>query len=81
MRGVYSRNWRYMEEIVNEDDLCNFADDNTLHKCASSLQEVIEALKLDLQVILAWFEHNSLVANPEKFQMLFPGTKKCKYIY
>ena len=61
--------------FVNEDDLCNFADDNTLHKCASSLQEVIEALKLDLQVILAWFEHNSLVANPEKFQMLFPGTK------
>ena len=61
--------------FVNEDDLCNFDDDNTLHKCASSLDEVVEALILDLEIILAWFRHNSLVANPEKFQVLFPGTK------
>ena len=53
----------------------NFADDNTLHKCASSLDEVVEALIHDLDIILAWFRHNSLVANPEKFQVFFPGTK------
>ena len=57
--------------FVNEDDLCNFADDNTLHKIASTLIEVIDALKDDLKIILIWFRHNSLVANPEKFQMLF----------
>ena len=66
--------------FVNEDDLCNFADDNTLHKCASSLDEVIHALKLDLDHILAWYRDNSLVANPEKFQMLFPGTKNANIV-
>ena len=44
-------------------------------KCAPSLDEVIEDLIFDLGIILAWFRHNSLVANPEKFQVLFPGTK------
>ena len=67
--------------FVNEDDLCNFADDNTLHKCASTLVEVIDALKLDLEVILAWYKNNSLVANPEKFQMLFPGTKNANIVF
>ena len=66
--------------FVNEDDLCNFADDNTLHKCASSLEKVIEALHLDLETILTWYRHNSLVANPEKFQMLFPGTKNSNIV-
>ena len=66
--------------FVNEDDLCNFADDNTLHKIASTLVEVIDALKVDLQIILTWFRHNYLVANPEKFQMLFPGTKNADIV-
>ena len=66
--------------FVNEDDLCNFADDNTIHKCASTLEKVIEALHLDLEIILAWYRHNSLVANPEKFQMLFPGTKNSNIV-
>ena len=66
--------------FVNEDDLCNFADDNTLHKIASTLEEVLQALLLDIQVILAWFKDNSLVANPEKFQLLFPGTKNANIV-
>ena len=66
--------------FVNEDDLCNFADDNTLHKCASSLDEVVEALIHDLDIILAWFRHNSLVAIPKKFQALFPGTRNVNIV-
>ena len=66
--------------FVNEDDLCNFADDNTLHKCASSLEEVLDALLTDIQVILAWYKYNYLVANPEKFQLLFPGTKNANIV-
>ena len=66
--------------FVNEDDLCNFADDNTLDKIASTLVEVIDALKVDLQIILTWFRHNYLVANSVKFQLLFPGTKNANII-
>ena len=61
--------------FVNENDLCNVADNNTIHKCASSLKEVVKMLVQDTNIILTWFKHNSLVANPERFQMLFPSTK------
>ena len=30
----------------------------------------------DLRVALAWFEKNGLVANPQKFQMMFSGSNK-----
>jgi len=56
--------------IVNKTDICNFADDNTIYSCASSLEEVISNLKDDLSDILSWFKVNGLAANPKKFQML-----------
>ena len=61
--------------FVNEDNLCNFTDDNSLHRCAKTLEEVLEALDIDTKIISYWYEINSLVANPAKFQMLFPGSK------
>ena len=57
--------------FVNEDDLCNFADDNTLHKCASSLDEVVEALILDLDIILAWFDTTPLLLTQRSFRCFF----------
>jgi len=65
----------YLFFFINEDNLCNFADDNTLHRCAKTLEEVLEALDRDTKTIFYWYEINSLVANPAKFQMLFPGSK------
>ena len=61
--------------FVDGNDLCNFADDNTLHKCGDTLEEVISDLHSDLSIISFWYEINSLVANPDKFQLIFPGTK------
>ena len=60
--------------MVSEPTICNFADDNTLYVCDSSLDNVLCRFNADMTVILAWFKSNSLIANPEKFQLIFPGT-------
>ena len=60
---------------VLESDICNLADDNTLYVCDINIKKVIKRLNSDLKVILDWFLCNGMVANPEKFQVIFPGTK------
>jgi len=56
-----------------ETELCNFADDNTLFAIAKTLAEVVVKLNIEIQDILHWFQINSLVANPGKFQVMFLG--------
>ena len=65
--------------IVTESSICNFADDNTLYICDSSIDQVLHRINADMTSILAWFKCNSLVANPEKFQLIFPGTVNCTH--
>ena len=59
--------------VVSKTDICNFADDNTIYSCASTLDEVLSSLNHDLSNILFWFKANQLAANPSKFQMLVLG--------
>ena len=59
--------------FIEKTDLCNFADDNTLSSCSQSLDEVIDSLQNDLSIALKWFKWNQLVANPNKFQVMFLG--------
>ena len=44
-----------------------------MYSSANSFKQVTEKLKHDLQITLKWFESNLLVANPEKFQLMFLG--------
>ena len=60
---------------VTEADVCNLADDNTLYVCDTNLQSVLKRLNTDLKVALDWFSCNGLVANPSKFQLIFPGNE------
>ena len=60
--------------IIRKTYICNFADDNTLYSCSSSTEDVILSLIHDLLIVLSWFSSNQLLANPEKFQMMFLGT-------
>ena len=53
--------------------ICNFADDNTLYECNYSIELVKQKLKDGLDYVLHWFKNNSLVANPDQFQMMFLG--------
>ena len=51
-------------------DVCNFADENTLYSCDKKLENVFVNLKIDLIIVLYWFQVNSLKANPGKFQFI-----------
>ena len=56
--------------IIEQSDICNFADDNTLYSCGKSLTDIKENLVSDTKIILNWFKLNSLKANPGKFQFM-----------
>ena len=53
--------------------ICNFADDNTLSSCNKNLNTVKKNLIHDTNILLHWFEINSLKANPTKFQYMILG--------
>ena len=56
-------------------DICNFADDNTLYKSEKYLQVLKTILTEGVRQVLQWFEYSSMVANPEKFQVLLLGPR------
>ena len=57
------------------ENICNFADDNTLYVCGSNLESVLFRLQAEMEIVLDWFSNNGMVANPDKFQAMFLGTK------
>ena len=50
------------------------ADDNSIYVCDTSIENVITKLHSDIDTSLTWFENNLMVANPTKFQVIFPGS-------
>lgn len=63
--------------FIEESKVCNFADDTTIYASGKDIYTVICKLEKDIENALNWFQQNSLVPNPEKFQIMFLGTK-CK---
>ena len=61
--------------IIEQSDICNFADDNTLYSYGERLTEIKENLVSDIKRILNWFRFNSLKANSGKFQFMILGVK------
>ena len=61
--------------IIEQSDICNFADDNTLYSRGKSLTDIKENLVSDTKSILNWFKLNSLKANPGKFQFMILGDR------
>ena len=62
--------------VITMSKLCNFADDNTLYNSSKELQIVFRSLETDLSNVFAWFNINSLQANPDNFQFMVWGTKE-----
>ena len=58
---------------MNDTTICNFADDNTLYACDTSLDNIFHRLNTDISNVIQWFNCNSMVANPAKFQVIFLG--------
>ena len=61
--------------IIEQSDICNFADSNTLYSYEERLTERKDNLIFDTKSILNWFRLNSLKANPGKFQFMILGDK------
>ena len=55
--------------IIEQSDICNFANDNTFYSCGERLTEVNENLIFDTES-LNWFRLNSLKANLGRFQFM-----------
>ena len=55
--------------------ICSFADDNTIFACGNNIQEIVIKLENDLGLLLDWFSKNGMIANPEKFKIMFHGLK------
>ena len=58
---------------IEDDNLCNFADDNTLYKCCESRSEAKTSIEMQCSFIISWFEANSMKMNPERCNIIFLG--------
>ena len=62
--------------VITLSEVCNFGDGNTLYSSNKELELVFRNLESDLNKVLAWFNINSLKANPGKSQFMVLGTKE-----
>ena len=53
--------------FIENCEICNFADDNTLYSGRVELSSILDNLKHDTKTILKWLRINLLKVNPEKF--------------
>ena len=58
-----------------KEEICNLADDNTAYVCGKNISSVLSRLQSDLDIALGWVSNNGMVANPDKFQLIFLGIK------
>lgn len=61
--------------VLEEADICNFADNTTPYVCGLNLSEVLEKLEIFSETILWWFEQNFMKLNPDKCHLLVSGFK------
>ena len=61
--------------FIQEANVCNFADDNSLYTSGKTVEEVACKLEREMKIAMQWFKDNSMAANPKKFQLMFLGTK------
>ncbi len=64
--------------FIETCDLTNYADDNTLHHIASTIEAVLSALRTDTKTAIDWFINNFMQANRSKFQFMFLKHFRCK---
>ena len=60
--------------FIQETEVCSFADDKKIYSSSPYFEEATLKLSNDTHLILNWFRINSMVANPDKFQIIFLGS-------
>ena len=69
----------YLNDLFSiniESDLCNFADDNTLHLCDLSLDALVHKLGASGKSVIKWFDYNYMKLNESKCKLLISGNKE-----
>ena len=61
--------------FTQETEIFNFADDTTIYSCSLNYKEAAHKLSNDTYIVSNWFKVNNMVANPGKFQIMFPRSK------
>ena len=63
--------------FINEVELANFADDNTIYTTKKNVEELIKVLEKESKSAIDWFEINNMTVNTDKFQaMILRSDKK-----
>ena len=66
--------------FVGKSEICDFADDNTLHSWGNHLPRIKCNLIYDIKILWKCFRINSLKSNPRNFQFMILDEKTfCKY--
>ena len=61
--------------IIEQTDICNYADDNTLNACDMSLENLLRRLEHDSLLAIEWFQSNNMKLNEDKCHLLVSGFK------
>ena len=56
--------------MINETEVCNYADDTTLYTCDVYLSTLMYKLELDTMKAIDWFNYNSMKLNVDKCHLL-----------
>ena len=62
--------------FIDEVELANFADDNTIYTARKSVEELIKILEKESKTAIDWFKMNDMIVNPEKFQAMILSSDK-----
>ena len=61
--------------IIENTDICNYADDTGLHVCDYELSSMLPSLEHDTALAIEWFESNYMKLNTGKCHLLLSGHK------
>ena len=65
--NIYINDLFYLTELT---DVCNFADDTTLHACGFSLKDLVNRLEHDANPAVEWFDCNYMKLNQDECVIL-----------
>ena len=60
---------------IENAELHNFADDNTISCTENSLEELTKSLTTESEKAVKWFKENMMIVNPDKFQAIIIDRK------
>ena len=61
--------------IFKKSEIGNYANDNSLYAIAGTMQQLVSILRNETALAIDWFRQNNMQANPEKFQLIYFGSR------